>query len=195
MLSKVTRRPDSNDMRTHLIILMLVFGCLLMPIWSDATPQTPDTVVYEDSALSWHGHGLAPVLKARGIELARVRTNAYDGHIARWEIRGNRLFLVGLHAWVKAEGLDGKRKIKEVGLEFFYPESKEVFAEWFSGEMVLLQSESKLNKDWVVETTYWHLIVGSGSVRKSNQVEETFDFHDEEQSRRYFTLFRKLPRR
>lgn len=182
-------------MRTHLIILMLIFGCLLLPIPSAATQQTPDTVRYNDSALSWQGHGLDPVLEARGIKLAVRRTDSYDGHIASWEIKDNRLFLVGLLAWIKTEGLDGERKIEEVGLEFLFPDSKAVFADWFSGEMILVQSESKFNKAWLVEATYWHLTVESGVVRKSRRVKETFDFHDDEQARRYFKLFRKSPRR
>ncbi len=55
--------------------------------------------------------------------MAICRTDAYDGHIASWEIRGDRLFLVGLLAWAKTEGLLGKRRIREVCLEFFFPDS------------------------------------------------------------------------
>ena len=174
---------------------MLVFVCLLLPIHSAATQQTPDTVRYNGSVLSWQGHALDPLLKARGIKLAIRRTDAYDGYIASWEIKGDKIFLRGLLAWIKTEGFDGESKIKEVGLEFLFPDSRAVFADWFSGKMILLESESKFNEDWLVEATYWYLSVESGVVTKSTRVKETFDFHYDEQASRYFKLFCKSPRR
>ncbi len=175
-------------------IFFLFVAFFLLPTSSYATPQIPDTVKYNDLVLSWIGEGLTPILQDRNIEFAIRHTASYDGHIAKWEIRNKKLFLVDLVAWIKEKEI-GTSKIKEVGLEFLFPDSNAVFADWFTGEMILLEYERKMNEALIVECTYWVIAVESGRITRSVRKIEKFNFQYNEQLKRYVTLFRKFPRR
>ena len=50
--------------------------------------------------------------------------------MGRWKIRDDRLFLTGIEAWIN-EG----DSVKELHLDYFFPGQKQVFAEWFTGEI------------------------------------------------------------
>jgi hypothetical protein len=178
------------------IILRITFVCivfLLSPLSLSATPQIPDTVNYNNEVFAWYGEGLAPLLQARNITFAAPHTACWDGHIAEWEIRDGKLLLVDLLAWIKGEGTDECQK--KVGLEFLFEGTNAVFADWFSGEMVLLEYESKMDDDWIVDCTYWVLDIDSGIVIRSERKKETFDMHDNKQLNRYVSLFKKFPKR
>ena len=166
----------------------------MLQTFSYATPQIPDTVKYNDLVLSWRGEGLTPILNDRNIRFTIRHTACYDGHIAKWEIKNKKLFLVDLVGWVKENGT-GTSKIKEVGLEFLFPGSNSVFADWFTGEMILLEHESKVNQALLSECVYWLLAVESGIITRSVRKTEIFNFQDDEQLNRYYKLFRKSPRR
>ena len=181
-------------MRIILRISFVVMVFLLSPLSSYATPQIPDTVNYNNEVFSWQGKGLAPVLQERNVTFAAPHTACWDGHIAEWEIRDKRLFLVDLLAWIKEEGTD-ECKNKKVGLEFLFDGTSAVFADWFTGDMILLEYESTMDDDWIVDCTYWIFVIDSGVVTRSERKTETFDMHDEKQLNRYVSLFQKFPKR
>ena len=60
-------------------------------------------------------------------------TACWRGYYGRWKIKDNKLYITGLEAYLDAEG-----KTEEVGLSFFFPDQKQVFAEWFSGELCVV---------------------------------------------------------
>lgn len=55
------------------------------------------------------------------------------GYYGSWEIRDNKLFLIGLKAYTEG--------YKEVGLNYLFPGQEKVFADWFSGEIKIPQGE------------------------------------------------------
>jgi tetratricopeptide (TPR) repeat protein len=76
----------------------------------------------------------------------------FVGYFASYEIKENKLFLVNLQAGINPD--DGtlfttvphisnkfssklKEKYPTVGIEYLFPNEKEVFAEWFTGEIIL----------------------------------------------------------
>ena len=63
-------------------------------------------------------------------ELSSPHTACWRGYFGRWKIRVNKLFMTGLEAYVDIGG-----KTEEVGLDYFFPDQKQVFAEWFTGEI------------------------------------------------------------
>jgi hypothetical protein len=180
-------------MRIILRIFFVVIVFVLPPLSSYATPQIPDTVNYNNEVFDWYGKGLAPVLQACNIAFIAPHTACWDGHIAEWEIRDDKLFLVDLLAWIKEEGAGECRK--KVGLEFLFEGTSAVFADWFTGQMILLEHESKMDDDWIVDCTYWIIVIDSGIVTRSERKAERFDMHDDKQLNRYVSLFQKFPKR
>ncbi len=60
-------------------------------------------------------------------------TDCYRGYYGEWEIKDNKLYLIGLKAY-----LEGYR---EVGLDYLFPGQKEVFASWVNGKIRVPQGE------------------------------------------------------
>lgn len=60
-------------------------------------------------------------------------SNCWRGYYGTWKLKGEKLYLIELIASTE-EG-------KKVGVEDLFPEKKEVFADWFSGEIKVLQAE------------------------------------------------------
>ena len=54
-------------------------------------------------------------------------TACWRGYRGTWEVRENKLFLIKLKAYTANHGIHG--------VELFFPGQKEVFAEWFTGEI------------------------------------------------------------
>lgn len=59
--------------------------------------------------------------------------NCWRGYYGTWKLKGEKLYLVELIASTE-EG-------KKVGIEQLFPGKKEVFADWFCGEIKVLQEE------------------------------------------------------
>jgi hypothetical protein len=55
------------------------------------------------------------------------------GYMGKWEIKGNKLFLVHLSANID--------NANTVGIDFLFPGQSEVFAEWFNGEIRLQRGQ------------------------------------------------------
>jgi len=59
-------------------------------------------------------------------------SDSWRGYYGRWKIKDEKLLLASLEAYIEIDG-----KIEEVGLNYFFPDQKEVFAKWFTGEINL----------------------------------------------------------
>ena len=59
-----------------------------------------------------------------------ITTACWRGYFGRWKIKDSKLYLTGLEANISIDGKDD-----EVGLDYFFPNQKQVFASWFTGKI------------------------------------------------------------
>jgi hypothetical protein len=62
-------------------------------------------------------------------------STCWRGYYGQWKIEENKFFLIGLEAYII-----GDTETK-VGLNYLYPGQKEVFANWFNGELRIPQGK------------------------------------------------------
>ncbi|GHU90915.1 hypothetical protein FACS1894155_09900 [Bacteroidia bacterium] len=67
------------------------------------------------------------------IKFISPSTACWRGYYGQWEIKDNKLYLIVLKAYI-----EGYRK---VGLNYLFPGQKQVFANWFNGEIRIPQGE------------------------------------------------------
>lgn len=102
-------------------------------------------------------------------ELSSPHTACWRGYFGRWKIRDNKLFMTGLEAYVDIDG-----KTEEVGLDYFFPDQKQVFAEWFTGEIRVPLGELMHYVHMAYESIYESdliLHIEKGFVIKSTEIE------------------------
>lgn len=104
------------------------------------TPQIPDTVTYKDvtfysnsDPFFYYRHSIKP--KERPL-FAGISTANHRGYEAHYEVREDKLYLI------KFEGnlivSQGKETVyNEVELNSIFPGQTEVFADWFTGDLIL----------------------------------------------------------
>ena len=73
----------------------------------------------------------------------------WRGYVCKWEIKNNKLYLIWLLGFIEGN--------KQVDLSYLFPNKKEVFADWYTGELQIplgeilkrinLGYESKYEKD------------------------------------------------
>ena len=68
-------------------------------------------------------------------------TACWRGYTATWELRNRQLFLVEMTCYSKGD--------QQAGIELFFAGRKEVFADWFSGEIRLPRGKGK----FIIETS------------------------------------------
>ena len=105
------------------------------------TPQIPDTVIYKGEAyytssdpFFYYRHSFKP--KDRPLFYGYSTAN-HNGYVADYEVREDKLYLI------KFEGnliiTQGKEiEYKEVELDAISPGQTEVFADWFTGDLILI---------------------------------------------------------
>lgn len=95
-----------------------------MPMFDE---QVPDVIILKNEPYKLYtlpfadwmeSHGDCPTFQRRSPQCER-------GYIARWEVRGTALWLIGLYAW----DLEGG----EVGVPELFGGQREVPAEWYTG--------------------------------------------------------------
>lgn len=69
----------------------------------------------------------------KDIKFISPSTACWRGYFGQWEIKDSKLHLIGLKAYIEG--------YKEVGLNYLFPGQKEVFANWFRGEIRIPQGE------------------------------------------------------
>lgn len=93
------------------------------------TAQAGDTLIFEGESYTIASEPLYDYLEQKGIEFISMSTACWRGYLATWEIKKDKLFLTELEAYVG--------NYSKVELSYLFPGKKEVFAEWFSGEIIV----------------------------------------------------------
>jgi len=98
------------------------------------TAQSHERLIFNGEATSMATEPLSQYLQNRNdIKFYMPSTNFWRGYYGNWEIKDSKLHLIDLKAYI--EGYE------EVGLNYLFPGKKEVFANWFNGEIRIPQGE------------------------------------------------------
>ena len=99
------------------------------------TAQIREIIHYKGERTVMATEPLFPYLQSRkDICFKAKSTGCWRGYLGIWQINDKRLFLVKLKGYIDKD-------YKEVELEYIFPDKKEVFADWFSGEIRISQGE------------------------------------------------------
>ena len=91
------------------------------------TAQYTDILIYQGVTHSICNEPLSKILKDRFIKFHTPHTALWRGYIANWKLIEDKLYLVGLKAYLDEKSI--------VDLNYLFPYHKEVFADWFTGEI------------------------------------------------------------
>ncbi|MAO70966.1 MAG: hypothetical protein CMD02_00475 [Flavobacteriales bacterium] len=100
------------------------------------TAQIKEILLYKGNKVGIATEPLAPYLKNRkDIKFSFRSTACWRGYFGTWELRNKKLFIISLKACT-----DEYRNY-EVDLNYLFPNNKEVFADWFSGDIRIPQGK------------------------------------------------------
>jgi len=94
---------------------------------SNMTAQITDILNYQDMAHSICNEPLSKILKDRSIKFHTPHTALWRGYTGTWRLIEDKLYLVGIKAYLDEKSI--------VDLNYLFPNHKEVFADWFTGEI------------------------------------------------------------
>jgi len=98
------------------------------------TAQAGERLFYKGEETWMAAEPLNQYLQNRNdIKFISPSTACWRGYFGQWEIKDNKLYLIGLKAY-----LEGYR---EVDLSYLFPRQKQVIADWFSGKIRVPQGE------------------------------------------------------
>ncbi len=98
------------------------------------TAQAGERLFYKGEETWMAAEPLNQYLQKRNdIKFISPSTACWRGYFGQWEIKDNKLYLIGLKAY-----LEGYR---EVDLNYLFPRQKQVIADWFSGKIRVPQGE------------------------------------------------------
>lgn len=98
------------------------------------TAQAGERLFYKGEEIWMAAEPLNQYLKNRSdISFVSPSTACWRGYYGQWEIKDNKLGLIGLKAYIEG--------YREVGLNYLFPDKNKVFANWFSGEIRVPQGE------------------------------------------------------
>ncbi|MGN6399034.1 MAG: hypothetical protein ACTHMD_01190 [Flavisolibacter sp.] len=89
------------------------------------TFQIKDTVIYKGKRHGINSPGFDLNNDNWSNKFPFVSTACWRGYVAQWEVRSDLLFLTGIKGTAYGN----------VGAEYLFSSQKEVFAEWFSGDI------------------------------------------------------------
>lgn len=94
------------------------------------TAQIGEILIYKEQTFSIVSEPLSDYLETNKIEPFKFfETSCWRGYVGYWKISGDKLFITNL------KGDD--ERIIDCGLVYLFPNKKEVFAEWFSGDLTI----------------------------------------------------------
>ena len=103
------------------------------------TIQAGDILSYNGEKTTIVTEPLKPYLESRShISFIFKSTALVRGYIGTWKIKNKKLFLVSLIGFIENN--------EKVGLNYLFPNKKEVFADWFSGQIRIPNRILKFNK-------------------------------------------------
>ena len=98
------------------------------------TAQAGERLLYNGKVVIMASEPLNQYLiKRNDISFVSMSTACWRGYHGEWEIKDNKLYLIGLKAYLE--------RFKEVGLDYLFPGHDKVFADWFSGHIRIPQGE------------------------------------------------------
>ncbi len=98
------------------------------------TAQRKEHIIYKGELMAMATEPLRPYLAERkDIDFVFKTSSCWRGYIGKWEIKNNKLYLIDLFAHIK--------DYEEVRMDYVFPDKREVFADWFSGELRITQGE------------------------------------------------------
>ena len=100
--------------------------------------ENPEIVIIDGLEKSTYYEPLSEYINRERISFAS-NFNYSRGYVSTWEIKLNRLYLIDLSGHIQKEGGSLNDTFK-VGLDYLFNEKK-IFAEWFSGEIVVNDGE------------------------------------------------------
>ena len=131
------------------------------------TAQNMEEISYKRKKYRMAATPFSVYLKKHGIQTAPISTANWRGYHGEWKIKNGRLYLVFMSARIPKKASKGGHLLQSdgdcvrVGLDYFFPGKKEVFAEWFSGEIriptgkmlayIHMGYESIFEKDLIIE--------------------------------------------
>jgi len=95
------------------------------------TAQTGEWLIYKGEQTWMRSEPFNPWLKAHKFPVTPNSTACARGYFGRWEIKDDKLYLIGLKVFVTGYF----RQREEIDMARIFPGQKEVFAEWYSGEI------------------------------------------------------------
>jgi hypothetical protein len=93
------------------------------------TAQSHESITYNGQRYSMATEPLNQYLRSNNVSLPRngICSSCWRGYTGFWEIKNDRLYLTGLEIF--------EETINNSGMNYLFPGQREVFAEWFSGEI------------------------------------------------------------
>ncbi len=92
------------------------------------TAQAGDIIIYKGKKYQMATEPLNDYLDTRDdIKFESLNTACWRGYYGKWKIKYKKLYLIKLSAFLEDS--------RSVGIEYLFPGQKEVFAQWFTGEI------------------------------------------------------------
>ena len=104
------------------------------------TAQASDILIYKENEHALVTYPFDAYIKLKGIKFTWTQTDNYAGYLARWEIVEDKLWLIGLAGNLVISDVP-PRRAKRIDMQYLFPNQERVFAEWFSGEILLRDGE------------------------------------------------------
>ena len=96
------------------------------------TAQLKEILLYKGDKVGMATEPLSPYLKNRkDIKFSLRSTACLRGYFGTWELRDKKLFIIALKACTD------KYRNYEVNLNYLFPGENEVFADWFTGDIIV----------------------------------------------------------
>ncbi|KHJ39486.1 hypothetical protein PBAC_04740 [Pedobacter glucosidilyticus] len=98
------------------------------------TAQAGERLFYKGEETWMAAEPLNQYLQNRNdIKFISPSTACWRGYFGQWEIKDNKLYLIGLKAYIEG--------YREVDLSYLFPRQRQVIADWFSGKIRVPQGE------------------------------------------------------
>ncbi|MBN2500503.1 MAG: hypothetical protein JXB38_07005 [Anaerolineales bacterium] len=106
------------------------------------TAQRPDTLIYGGKQYPIYTEPLEAYFRLgnRRPAFRSPHTGLWRGYVANWKIETERLYLVGLEAWLG--DISGEGPLTQAGIEVLFPDANgPVMADWYSGGLRVQMGE------------------------------------------------------
>ncbi len=107
------------------------------------TAQAKEHIIYKGESMQMAAEPLNIYLMTRkDIDFAVSRTDCWRGYFGSWEVKNKKLYLTKLSASINSTPDDNTLvTYKKVDLSYLFPGQKEVFANWFTGNIRIPNGE------------------------------------------------------